>query len=143
MANLLGIYITRWGFFRPFTLDSAGLFIEIAAHNRTPHHELAAFSERVPPDHLAERHHRHLRGDPDRRRGVRRGVRRRLGAGDPVRSRRHRRAHSAGGAVRGRRLRDGGVHPRRPARRAVHEARVRPLTNRQVLRCLLQMLTLR
>src|SRR2546421_2826776 len=28
-------YSTRCGFFGPFTLDSAGLFIEIAAHNRT------------------------------------------------------------------------------------------------------------
>ena len=37
-----------------------------------------------PPDHLAERHHRDQRGDPDRRGSVRRGIRRRLGAGDPV-----------------------------------------------------------
>ena len=77
-----------------------------------------AFSERLRPsnrtfsmspqpastssraDRLAERHHRHLGGDPDRRRGVRRGVCRRLGARDPVRPRRHRRAHPAGGAVR-------------------------------------------
>src|SRR5258708_1201630 len=30
-----GIYITRWGFFGPFTLDSGVLFGEIAALNRT------------------------------------------------------------------------------------------------------------
>ena len=76
-----------------------------------------------PPDRLAQRHHRHQRGDPDRRRGVRRGLRRRLGARDPVRARRHRRAHPAGGAVCARRLCHDRFHPRRAARRAVYAPR--------------------
>src|SRR6202040_4088563 len=40
-----GTYITRWGFFRPFTLDSGGLFREIAPANRTTPHELAALPD--------------------------------------------------------------------------------------------------
>jgi hypothetical protein len=31
--ELTAAYITRWGFFGPFTLDRAGLFVEIAALN--------------------------------------------------------------------------------------------------------------
>src|ERR1019366_10593577 len=66
-------YITRSGFFGPFTLDRTALFIEIAAPNRTfcqdPCHERTALPDREQPDHLAERHHRDQRGDPDRRRG--------------------------------------------------------------------------
>src|SRR5229473_4710017 len=92
--------------------------------NRTRIHERAALPDHLPRDRLVIRRHGDQRRDPDRRRGVWSGVCRRLGARDSVRARRHRSPYPAGGAVRGRRLRDGGVHPRRAARRAVHEARV-------------------
>ena len=105
-------------------LIAVGLFREIAALNRTYAMSSQPSPTRRPPDRLAERHHRHQRRDPDRRRSVRRGVCRRLGARDPARSRRHRRAHPAGRAVRARRLHHGGVHPRRAARRAVYASRV-------------------
>jgi hypothetical protein len=61
------IYITRYGIFRPFALDSPGLFGEIAPPNRTLFHEHAARLPRQERDRLAERRHRHLGGDPDRR----------------------------------------------------------------------------
>src|SRR6266700_7351249 len=53
------IYITPLGFFGPFTLDSGGLFREIAPPNRIQKHELAALPDQRPPDHLADRRHRH------------------------------------------------------------------------------------
>src|SRR6266481_2042463 len=105
------IYITPLGFFGPFALDSGGLFREIAPPNRIQKHELAALPDQRPPDYLAERRHRHQ-------------------CRDPVRSRRHRRAHPASRAVCDRRLHHGDVHPRRAARRAVYASRVSRLSNK-------------
>src|ERR1700743_4609 len=122
-ANLTTSYITRSGFFGPFALDSGPLFGEIAAAKQDPIDELAALAD-PPPDRLAQRRHRALGRDPDRRRGVRRGLRRRLGARDSLRPWRSGRPYPAGGAVCARRVRDDRLHPRRPARRALLQARL-------------------
>ena len=98
-ANLRRIYITRCGIFGPFALDTRRPFQRHCGPQTGPTMSMQPTSTSCPPDRLAERHHRHLGGDPDRRRGVRRGVRRRLGARDPDGPRRHLRAHHPGGAV--------------------------------------------
>src|SRR5712691_11872317 len=81
-----------------------------------------------PPDHVGARAHRAERGRPDRRRGVRRGLRGRLGARRPVPSRRNRRLRAAIDFLCDRALHHGELHSRRPQGRAVHRLSARSPT---------------
>ena len=114
-------YITRWGFFGPFGLIVRPFSGSIAAlNNRTHTDELTAVSDPRPARSLAKRRHRDRAAMP-------------IGAevfARPLPAAGRSRSCSASATPArtscrrccspGRRLRDyGGVHPRRPARRAV------------------------
>jgi len=105
-------------FLGPFALDNGGLFGEIAP--LTGHFSMSMLPSSAAKARSSGRHHhRHLGGDPDRRGGVRRGVCRRLGAGDPVRARRTSEHILQAVLFAIGRPDHGGVHPQRPAHRAV------------------------
>ncbi len=105
-------------------LDSADRLRQECRAEGTPCHEPDPDHLRRAQDPLAECADRDQRGHPDRRRGVRCRLRRRLGGGEPDGLGRRRRAHPAGHLLHRRRCRDGRLHAQRLARRAVRDARL-------------------
>src|SRR6266849_5694280 len=105
-------------------LDRGDHIVDIAARNEDLPDVADRFNQGRAPHELAERLDRAERRDPDRRRGVRRRLRWRLGGGKSARARRHGRLCAAGYLLPHRHRRNGRLHPQRHARRAFHAARL-------------------